>query len=216
MSEYRTIGNFGRNTYQERNDPLTYCLSNKLDNNFLHGGQASIIGPYDRPCQLYMSEYCAKKWDDFCEVASSDNTTSFPNTASAFVYNDMSTFPGMTAGDVLIHNTASRKYLISMANCIKKHQPFDPTVPNSPMVSYWTNSQDGSQSSCVPMYAVDPKTIDSDPVMNKILQKPIIAITVLINIYNTMKRMGTLSKLRGTKLGAFYNTLPYFRAKGGV
>jgi hypothetical protein len=63
---------------------------------------------------------------------------------------------------------------------------------------------------------VDPKTIDSDPVMDKLLARPIIGINILTNIYNTMKRYGTLAQLKGTKLGNFYNHNRYFRAKGGV
>ena len=42
--------------------------------------------------------------------------------------------------------------------------------------------------------------IDSDPVMNKILQKPMIAMNVLLNIYNYRKGSGRLNELKGTKL----------------
>ena len=52
--------------------------------------------------------------------------------------------------------------------------------------------------------------------MDKILSKPIIGIDILVNIYNTMKRYGTLVKLKGTKLGTFYQTNKYFHAKGGI
>jgi hypothetical protein len=48
------------------------------------------------------------------------------------------------------------------------------------------------------------------------LENPKIVMNILINIYNTMKRHGTLSKLRKTKLGQFYNWHPYFKSKGGI
>ena len=67
-----------------------------------------------------------------------------------------------------------------------------------------------------PVYTVNPQTIDDDVVMDKLLAKPNIAPVLLINIYNTMKRRNTLSKLHGTKLGLFYNTNSYFKQKGGI
>jgi hypothetical protein len=51
---------------------------------------------------------------------------------------------------------------------------------------------------------VDEKVIDNDPVMNKILAQPWIAMDILINIFNHRKRSGTLEKLRGTKLYRLY------------
>ena len=76
----------------------------------------------------------------------------------------------------------------------------------------------GACDAGIPEYAVNPLTIDTDIVMNKILMNPTIATNILINIYNTMKRRGTLSGLKNTKLGNFYNTRAfnsYFVSKGG-
>ena len=123
---------------------------------------------------------------------------------------------GSTLGDVLVQNTAEKKYLTSMANCRKKYQPFDPLVANSPMISYWVSDKCSYSGSCVPTYEVDSSVIDNDPVMDKILQNPMIALNVLINIYNTMKRKGTLSSLAGTKLGKLYQNHTYFKSKGGL
>ena len=58
---------------------------------------------------------------------------------------------------------------------------------------------------CVPEFAVDPTLIDADPVMNRLIDKPGIAFQLLVNIYNTMKRKGTLNNLKGTRLGTFFN-----------
>ena len=57
------------------------------------------------------------------------------------------------------------------------------------------------------------KTIDSDVIMDKILNKPIIALDILINIFNTMSREGTIGELQGTKLGKFYSENSYFKDK---
>ena len=99
-----------------------------------------------------------------------------------------------------------------MHNGEKKYEPFDPTVANSPMISYWTSNN----QNLIPEYEVNPQTIDKDVVMDKILNKPDIAINILINIYNTMKRKNKLSLLKNTKLGTFYQSQPYFIQKGGI
>ena len=59
------------------------------------------------------------------------------------------------------------------------------------------------------MYAVDPKKIDNDPVMTKILDKPIIAWSILINIHKSAKRKGKLDELRGTRIHTFFMSNPF-------
>jgi hypothetical protein len=115
-------------------------------------------------------------------------------------------FKGLTNGDVLIRNTAAKKYIVSLGNCIPRYEPFDPTVANSPMISYWDSGE--GQNNCIPLYAVDPKNVDNDIVMDKILAKPTIAIDILINIYNNMKASGLLIELKNTKLGNYYRSNP--------
>lgn len=213
---YSTISDFGSNAYSPVNNPLTYCVNNTMDQRFMHGGHSDILGQHSRPCQLFMSEYCADNWDGFCEIASHNTNKSLPNNIEGCTNSGDIACRGMTAGEVLIHNTASRKYLIKMHNAYKKYEPFDPTVPTSPMISYWVSNNCSYANSGVPEYAVDPDKIDDDIVMDKILMNPIIAMNILINIYNTMKRHGTLSGLKGKKLGKFYDTHPYFKSKGGL
>jgi len=215
-NEYKNVSDFGSNAYSAVNNPLTYCLNDNMDQRFLHGGASDTLGQHSRPCQLFMSEYCADKWDEFCEVASQNANTSYPNQVQGCTNAGDIACKGMTAGEALIHNTASRKYLHKMHNARKKYEPFDATVASSPMISYWVSDNCSYANSGVPEYVVDPKKIDNDVVMYKILRKPIIAMNILINIYNTMKRYGTLSGLRGTKIGSFYSQHPYFKSKGGL
>ena len=215
---YASISDFGSNAHSEVNNPLTYCLNDTLDQRFLHGSHSDTYGQHSRSCQLFLSEYCAKGWDGFCEVASQNTCRWLPNNIqSCLGYGDVAC-KGMTAGEVLVHNTAARKYLVNMLGAHKKYEPFDPTVPTSPLISYWVPSDNCPMTlgKPVPVYAVNPKEIDRDPVMDRCLANPVIALDILINIYNTMKRQMTLSQLRGTKLGHFYTTHPYFKAKGGI
>jgi len=211
MSSYSKISKIAPDTTFPTTNPLTYCTGNGLERGFTHGGQADVYGQYSRPCQLYVPEYCAQGWDEFCEISSQNSSKQYPVNFSSCNEN-LVACNNLTHGEGLIHNTALRKYLVKMNNGIKKYQPFDPNDPNSPMVSYWENSG----QSLIPEYEVDPKTIDDDVVMDKILAKPCIAFNILINIYNTMKRNNRLSLLKNTKLGNFYQINPYFVQKGGI
>jgi len=213
---YSKISGFGSNTYSAVNNPLTYCIGNTMDQRFLHGGASDTLGQNSRSCQLFMSEYCSDKWDDFCEIASKSTTRHYPNQSGSSCSGGGVACAGLTAGESLIRSTAERKYLHIMHGSRKKYEPFDPTVPTSPLISYWVSDQCSQYSSGVPEYRVDGKTIDSDIVMDKILRKPSIAPTILVNIFNTMKRHGDLSTLNGTKLGNYYITHPYFKVEGSV
>lgn len=214
---YSTISEIGSDVPLEINNPLSYCMTEGMENGFLHGGSANTLGKNGRSCQLFMSEYCATKWDNFCEVASHDTNTLYPNTiGNCMGYSDVAC-KGLNSGEVLIKNTAARKYLNKMIGSKKQYEPFDPNVATSPLISYWIPDNGcGSQCQGVPVYIVDYKTINKDPVMNRILAKPIIAFDILVNIYNTMKRLGRLTELKGTKIGLFFSVNPYFKSKGGM
>lgn len=207
---YSSISSFGPTAQSQINNPLTYCLNDNIDQKFLHGTNPSITGQDSKPCQAFLADYCAEHWDGFCEIASKNNNISFPNNISGSTEGHV----GMTSGDILIKNTASRKYMIGMGNCVQKFEPFDPTVPNSPIISYWIPNDGNYTGNCTPIYAVDPNTIDNDIVMDKILSKPSIAIEILGNIYTTMKRNNTLNNLKNTKLGKFFSeNIKYFENK---
>lgn len=207
---YSSIISFGPTQQSEINNPLSYCLNDNIDQKFLHGTNPSITGQDSKPCQAFLADYCADKWDGFCEIASKNNNISFPDNISGSTKGHL----GMTSGDILIKNTASRKYMVGMGNCIQKFEPFDPTVADSPMISYWIPNEGNYTGNCTPIYAVDPITIDNDIVMNKILAKPSIAIDILINIYNTMLNNNSINQLRDTKLGKFFSeNFNYFNDK---
>ena len=182
----------------------------------MHGSYADVYGQDSKACQSFLSDYCAEKWDGFCEYASQDASNNYctGNYQSSFAECGVVNSLQLASGDRLIYNTAAKKYLVKMHNGQKKYEPFDPTVPTSPMISYWVNANPSDP--IVPEYSVNAKTIDDDVVMDKILAKPIIAMNILINIYNTMKRNRTLSTLKNTKLGNFYSQHPYFQNKGGI
>lgn len=216
-NQYASAASQGSNMVSAAEDPLTYCLATEMDSSFIHGGIAQRVAePNSKHCQAYMSEFCAQDWNGFCEIASLNGETKVANTLEHCGGSNPTVRYDLTAGDILVRNTAARKYLQQMGNCQLEYQPFDPTVPQSPLISTWAGNNHALTDRCVPVYAVDPATIDKDPVMVKLLRKPEIGFDILVNIYNTMKRQGTLSKLRGTKLGEFYSESGFFIARGGL
>jgi hypothetical protein len=213
-SSYKYISDFGSNK-SPLNNPLTYCVGDNLDQRLTHGGISDSYGSYSRPCQLFMADYCASEWDSFCELESRNKNKSFPSRIDG----NCNTKWGKgecneKAGDALIANTASRKYLIKMHNGEEKYEPFDPTVADSPMIRYWI--PDSCRGNIKPEYGVDPNIIDNDTVMDKILENPDIAFSILENIFNSMKIRDTLKHLKDTKLGHFYRNHPYFISLGSL
>lgn len=210
---YKSIINFGSN-YNNVNtsnvnsveNPLTYSIPT-VDSYFTHGPQSWKRDFRSKESQAYMSDYCATQWDGFCELASAYPQTNIVNNIDI---NKSINNNDLTAGDILIRNTAAKKYLVDMAFCEMKIQQFDATVASSPNIYYWQKNygiDNPYQSECRPTYAVLAAGIDNDPVMNKVLAKPLVAVDILANIYDTMKKNGTLVQLKGTKLGAYYRRI---------
>lgn len=183
------------------NDPITLCLGTSINQPFNHGSNGSIYGQNSPECQVYMSQRCATKWDDICEHASNVNSDNMYSIRADTMGRQKSPMD-LSSSDILLRNTAMEKYRITIGgtDCHLRTEPFDPINPSSPYMSYYVGTD------CVSEYAVNPATIDQDPVMNKILERPHIAILLLTNIRNTMKRRGTYNNLYGTKLWNFYES----------
>ena len=199
---YKQLARFGSSEVNVlpvfNNDPLTYCIGNNASQRFNHGSHAVTYGQNSNACQVYLANRCAQNWDGVCEYAASKpaNEERSQVADTMFAGNDQTV--GLTPGEVLLKNTAESRFRIGMLNCELKTEPFDPVNPSSPYISYYVGQN------CIPLYAVDPKTIDRDVVMNKILDNPKIAKQLLLNIKNTMVRQGTFHNLKGTRLGNFY------------
>jgi hypothetical protein len=222
---YTRISNVGCSTaldaVESKNNPLTYCLNNTIDQRFSHGSSAiTVDGQGSRACQLYLPDYCSNDWDEFCELASQNTNTWIPNSWGLTASPEEDFLKGLNAGQKLIYNTARRKYLRGMVNCVQYFEPFDPTVADSPLISFWDSETPGDGTICTPIFDISEQqaaTLDQDPVMNKILDNPYIAIDLLTNIFHTKRREGTLLQLRGTRLGKFYeNNYQKFGGLGGL
>lgn len=203
---YKRISKFGQGAANNPvNNPLTYCISRTVGNKFTHGSITDTVSSVNgKHCKAFMAQYCANKWDDVCEYESKNKSRLYPNYIQKCGSDIGVACEGLTTGEILIQNTATYKYLVKMggSQCSLVHEPFDPTVASSPLVAFWSGG-------CVPIYAVNPKEIDNDPVMNKILNKPIIAWSLLINIYNTAIRKKILHTLKGTRIHKFFMSKPF-------
>lgn len=193
---YVNLAQLGSNSNTPNTNPLAYCSVSGLDQMFNFGSYLPNVNTSTQ-CQLYTAGYCANNWDGTCEYMSQNAQIALPS-----VMGGTSQVSQLSLGESLVRQTAMNKYLVSVSsNGERRYEPFDPTVPTSPMVSKWM-STDGQP--VLFKYAVNPDTIDSDPVMNKIIQNPTIATDILINIYNNAIKTGTLNKLSNTKLGQLF------------
>ena len=203
---YPMIKDFGCNT-KGLSNPLSYCLQSPLDSGFSHGlGGNNIAGPDSQQCQRAMAAYGALHWDGACEYLAADTNVSYPNVMKPGTYNGNGITNTLTKGDQFVRNVAEERFMIFMSgNCERKYEPFDPTVADSPLISTW-QCKPGLRGACIPIYAIKPSDADTDPVMRRILDKPWIAIDILVNMRNNMgKTIGTtqippLSAYRGTRL----------------
>lgn len=217
---YRQISDFAPdmdNSYSA--DPVFYCTTDFLDSQFLHGPQGRIFGRYNTNCSEFISQRCAKNWDELCEAISHDRETKYPNTAGPLrTYSKSESC--LPYGEQMVRDTAFKKYKTMTMNCNLKCEPFDPTVPNSPMICYETRmscppdstsclgtAEGGACQSIYSITADQAKVLDQDPVMNRILDKPDIALDLIEQIYTTMKKENTLELIRNTRLGRFYQFL---------
>ena len=203
-----SLGIIETNKLSALNDPISACSTTGLAQQQMSGSFYPNT-PNSEQCQYFVSGYCSNNWSPTCEYVSNDQTPVLPamRSESGNVGDSNGVIgvgtPNLTLGQIHIRQTAMEKYRKFMSsNCQRRYEPFDPTVANSPMISKWISSG----GSCVAIYDVDEKTIDADPVMNKILNNPTIAMNVLIPIYNYRKANNTISDLRKTKLYTLFQS----------
>jgi len=193
------------------NDPLQYCLTESSDGKFFGGGIANLFGPRSQKCISYMGERCAQNWDGFCEFYYQNNSNpdsllndyAYPNTSQPLAWqNDFGLNPTLSTDEQLLQNAARNRFC-TMVNCKPRVEPFNPTNPDSVNITYYENL-DGCGQKCMPVCnQFDPATLDTDPVMNRMLANPNAAASTLINMCNSAKRDGI--NIAGTKFGAFCN-----------
>ncbi len=196
LSSYVYLKQFGDHPPSANNDPLSYFLGSQVDSRFQHGNFQRLDATSPQ-AQSYMAERCANNYDGYCEYyyqtngPQNTNRQLFPNQVFGNdSYSSQTT--ALSTGDQMIKNASNLRFC-SFDSCAKRCEPFDPMDPLSPMVTTYTGQ-------CVPIAnKIDPKTIDNDPLMNRVLANPRINPELLINTCNTSMRNNV--DLSGTKLG---------------
>jgi hypothetical protein len=201
-----------QNGYAE--DPLGYCIPDHLNSQFLHPGTGRTFGKYSKHCAEFMAGRCATAWDGICEAMSHDPNANFPDMTLQYT---SETCARLTAGQRLVRDSAYKKYKLKTFNCNLKCEPFDPTVANSPMVCYETSSACTSRDApclgqveggnCYSEFGLRPEHIaqlDSDPIMNRLLDEPFIAPMLLRRLFMHAKQNN--QAIEGTR---FYAVLKY-------
>jgi hypothetical protein len=225
---YRQIADFAPNIDNEYSrNPLYYCTLDAMDAQFLHGAPGKTFGRYNKHCSEFLADRCANQWDELCEAISRDKETRFPNEAAPLgsVFVDAPRPPCLPYGEQLIRDAAFKRFRKSTKNCNVKCELFDPTVPNSPMICYETKEScgtglvpeeqclgacTGQYGQCQSVFTISPEQaahLDLDPLMNKILNKPEIAMDLLEQIYFNLRQENKLSLVQNTRLGRFYEFL---------
>lgn len=200
---YKKIINFGN--IAPRN-PLAICLNNTIDNKFNAGVLADAFsGQGANNCQSLLAEYCGDNWDGYCEVASQNTSTLYPNIPAGSQPQEMYVpNPPLNLGEQLIRNAAFKRFCI-IPGTVQKCELFDPVNPTSPWICHPVNLDDSTIWQDFQAEIKDFSKIDSDPLFFKMLTNPRTCIDILVKIYNRAKETGKLEELMNTNMGKFVN-----------
>lgn len=226
---YRKLSDFAPNIDNSySNDPLLYCTLDYMDSEFLHGAMGRTQGKYNSNCTTFLTHRCANNWDAVCEAISEDTETRFPNTNLDISPTDVpqgfynQALDPITYGEQIVLGTAQKKYRINTENCNIKCEPFDPTVPNSPLVCWETSIPCSGENSattsefcygsaapgqCIREYGLTKEQaldIDNDPVMNKLLDMTSDTSILFEQILRGCKKLDTLKYIKGSRLYYFF------------
>ena len=171
--------NYGKGINQNINrradpqNPLTYCIFDTMDINFLHGSSAADYKLYCIECQNYMADRCAgvfnesQNWDQMCELyLHANKDTDWPNEA-AIDRKSATVKPNYrkerTVGERLIRNALERRFLVYPNSAVTIKQ-FDPNQPNSPFYKEVCGTASIILSR---IKNINRETIDNDRLMNE-------------------------------------------------
>ncbi len=182
---YAKIAHFGSGMRKNQSINSDYAYT-ELDDSFLHG---NTFGPMGRESRRLMVSRCSQNWDGMCE-----------NFKRPWIHDYLiNQYDGTIADSegMLIKDAAMMRFCEPIG-CNSTRQLVDPTTVNSPSYTVYNTP---CQRQCM----VDPSTIDSDKLMNKVLENPIDNLTLIKNICNTHRNLKI--PLTGTKINGICNLL---------
>jgi hypothetical protein len=171
-------------------NPLTYCLVPSLNSQFVHGSSSAgmLYSNQNASCMAFMSGRCMKEWDGYCQAyVDLNQDTYWPNMGVIDVaaYNNAKNYYNVkpTIGQDLLRNTCYRKFIF-VPGQKPNYTQFDSNVANSPFIEIYNNE--------VAVYSFvkdlgNAKLIDSDPLVQKMLENPLVCMDVIGRIYLAYK-----------------------------
>jgi len=214
---YPKIRDFGGCLRTNDNNAVAESLLYNQDFKFGFGpGNVDSFGPAGINSQAYMAQRCANTWDKYCEIYYLENDAGneryYPNT---FKSNDGQCSTNL--GTSLLKNAGELRFLnFDKGGCDGEqdnvwYEPLNPLIADSPMVKKYTYRRALCNSTLTDH--VDNRTIDSDPLMQRMLANPNpnkntlkqIYILTQMNRNNVLQRNGLGDErkvLDGTQTGA--------------
>lgn len=203
---YSTISNLGKSVqyHTDHGDPLTYCLQSDYNSEWMHGSTVSnlLSSSHCEPCQLYMSERCAEKWDGACAAYYQKNQDTFwPNLGAVDLQsqkranNFLKYTP--TTGENMIRNTIEKRFFLYPSTSTVK-APFDPNMASSPLYTRF------HVDNMNPQWTLHPLSIgtihDNDHYTNLMLDNSKVCFDLIARFHKIFAQQPTLmSKISGTQ-----------------
>jgi hypothetical protein len=167
-------------------NPLTYCLVPSLNSQFVHGSSSAgmLYSNQNASCMSFMSGRCMKEWDGYCQAyVDLNQDTYWPNMGviDTAAYTNAKNYYNIkpTIGQDLLRNTCYRKFIFVPGQKPTVTQ-FDSNVANSPVIEIYNNEV--ANYSWVKDLG-NASLIDSDILVQKMLENPMICMDVIGRIY---------------------------------
>ena len=172
---------------EEPSNPLTYCLWDNSNSNYVHGASAFNYKPFCVECSTFMKEIgngmhgygpwgtlnINGKLQSYCEFYLQNNQENTrPNLSAinneAFKIANCMMKEKNTVGENLLRNTLELRFLNYLTSCESNDKiSFNPNVASSPFIKI----HDNVSGSC-PVIINIPAEIDNDIIMNRALLSP--------------------------------------------
>lgn len=160
-----------------------------LDDNFPIA--SNKFGPRGIDSRKYMIDRCSMDWDGFCDNYSSKYID--------YQYVDQKDGVKASLNEDLVRQSAKKRFC-QFVGCNAVTKLVDPTNIDGPKyIDFIHGANNAGDNNCMIVCQVDPVTIDSDPLMDRVLQAPEKNLMLLKNIANTHRH--NKQSLEGTKLG---------------
>ena len=220
ISQFAEFLNYRNTNPVDPSNPLTYSIVPTFNSMFLHGASISKLNnrTWSRNVQNFMADYAAIHWDGFSEAYVLLNTdTVWANSAAIDIHAYTLCMSYLnykpTQGEQMVRNGAERRFLWFPYTPVMQ-EPFDYTVANSPLVTYFTPLYNSGP--CLFRNLDCPERVENDPLMRKVLEDPQPCLDVLVRIYGAYRNSHPQVRIQGTTLADYFEKKAYYFERAGA